>query len=217
MFLFGPIMSKTSKKAPILIGTPIRMIASFAMIFFSYEGGPFVVILILSFVIGFAMAGVSISIYAILNDLVEVDELITSINRPGICSGMATFIRKIAAGISSAVIGLLLTMVGYNESLATEGLRQSASTQRGIAYIYVFAQLILLLITLILAIKFPVTKKEFDIVCKEIKRRKGEEESIITDEEKSVCEKVTGYKFEKLWNVENALGKNTDKELGGSL
>ena len=217
MILFGPVMSKTSKKAPILFGTPVRMLASFAMLFFSYEGAPFVVILALSFVIGLAMAGTSISIYAILNDLVEVDELITSINRPGICSGMATFTRKIAAGLSSAVIGVLLAMVGYDENLASEGLRQTASTQKGIAYIYVFAQIILLLITLILAIRFPVTKKEFDIICKEIRRRKGEDDSEITAEEITVCEKVTGYKFDKLWNVENALSARTDEQLGGHL
>ncbi|WP_408072289.1 MFS transporter [Butyrivibrio sp. JL13D10] len=217
MILFGPVMSKTSKKAPILFGTPVRMLASFAMLFFSYEGAPFVVILALSFVIGLAMAGTSISIYAILNDLVEVDELITSINRPGICSGMATFTRKIAAGLSSAVIGVLLAMVGYDENLASEGLRQAASTQKGIAYIYVFAQIILLLITLILAIRFPVTKKEFDIICKEIRRRKGEDDSEITAEEISVCEKVTGYKFDKLWNVENALSVRIDEQLGGHL
>ena len=217
MLLFGPIMSKTSKKAPILYGTPVRMLASFAMLFFSYEGAPFIVILALSFVIGLAMAGTSISIYAILNDLVEVDELITSINRPGICSGMATFTRKIAAGLSSAIIGLLLAMVGYDETLASEGLRQAASTQKGIAYIYVFAQIILLLITLVLTIRFPVTKKEFDIVCKEIKRRKGINLSKPSPEEITVCEKVTGYKFDKLWNVENALSVHTDEQLGGHI
>lgn len=217
MILFGGIMSKTSKKTPLLYGTPARMLASFAMLFFSYEGAPFVVILALSFVIGLAMAGTSISIYAILNDLVEVDELITSINRPGICSGMATFTRKIAAGFSSAIIGVLLTMVGYDENLASAGLRQSAATQRGIAYIYVFAQIILLLITLILTIRFPVTKKEFDIVCKEIKRRKGEDRSKATQEEIEVCEKVTGYKFDKLWNVENAISARTDEKLGGHV
>jgi len=217
MILFGPVMSKTSKKAPILFGTPVRMLASFAMLFFSYEGAPFTVILALSFVIGIAMAGTSISIYALLNDLVEVDELITSINRPGICSGMATFTRKIAAGLSSAVIGVLLAMVGYDENLASAGMRQAASTQRGIAYIYVFAQLLLLLITLFLAIIFPVTKKEYEIICKEIERRKGEDKSIASAEEIAVCEKVTGYKFDKLWNVENAISTRTDEKLGGSL
>lgn len=205
MILFGPIMARTSKKFPILFGTPFRMVATLAMLFFSYEGAPFVVILALSFVIGISMAGVSTSIYAILSDLVDVDELITSMSRPGICSGMATFTRKIAAGLSSATIGILLSMVGYNETLANSGLRQAASTQRGIALIYVFSQIVLLALTLLFAFVFPVTKKEFDIVRKEVARRKGEDESKITPEEIKVCEKVTGFSYDKLWNRDNAV------------
>ncbi|WP_024865109.1 MFS transporter [Butyrivibrio sp. FCS014] len=205
MILFGPIMARTSKKFPILFGTPFRMVATLAMLFFSYEGAPFVVILALSFVIGLSMAGVSTSIYAILSDLVDVDELITSMSRPGICSGMATFTRKIAAGLSSATIGVLLSMVGYNETLANTGMRQAASTQRGIALIYVFAQIVLLALTLLFAFVFPVTKKEFDIVRKEVARRKGEDSSKITPEEIKVCEKVTGFSYDKLWNRDNAV------------
>jgi oligogalacturonide transporter len=205
MILFAPIMAKTSKKFPILFGTPFRIVATFAMLFFSYEGAPFVVILILSFIIGLSMAGVSSSIYAILSDLVDVDELITSISRPGICSGMATFTRKIAAGLSSAMIGVLLAMVGYDETIANAGLRQSAATQHGIAYIYVYAQIVLLVLTVAFAVLFPVTKREFDIVRKDVARRKGEDTSLPTAEEVAVCEKVTGFKYDKLWNADNAL------------
>ena len=205
MILFGPIMARTSKKFPILVGTPVRMAATLAMLFFSHEGAPFVIILVLSFIIGLGMAGTSTTIYAILADLADVDELITTVNRPGICSGMATFARKISAGISSALIGVLLTMVGYDETLAASGMRQAASTQKGIAYIYVFAQIVLLALTWLFTARFPVTKKEFNIVRKETARRRGEDSSVITEEEKKVCEAVTGFKYEDLWKESNGL------------
>lgn len=205
MLLFAPIMSRTSKKFPIIIGTPFRIVATLAMLFFSYEGAPFMIILGLSFIIGLSMAGTSTTIYAILSDMVDVDELITSISRPGICSGMATFIRKIAAGLSSALIGFLLTMVGYNEVLATSGQRQAVATQHGIAYIYVFAQVAFLIVTFLLTVVFPLTKKEFDVIRKEIARRKGEDTSSATPEEIAICEKVTGFKYDKLWNRNNAV------------
>ncbi len=211
MLLFAPIMAATSKKFPILIGTPIRVVATIVMLFFSYEGAPFTVILILCFIIGLAMAGVSTSIYAILSDLVDVDELITSVNRPGICSGMATFTRKIATGFSSAIIGVLLAMVHYDEVAASAGLRQAASTQRGIAYIYVFSQIFFLVFTFLFTVLFPVTKKEFDIIRKEVARRKGEDTSVITPEEKEVCEKVTGFAYEKLWNKDNAYKMHAEE------
>ncbi len=218
--IFSFVMPRTSKKFPILVGFPIRIIASVCLLFFSKslalsDGsvamGGFYAILGLCFVIGLGMAASSTSIYAILSDMADVDELITSINRPATCSAMATFIRKIATGISSSVIGILLAMVGYRASLAKEGLLQSAETQRGIALIFVVAPIVLCVFTWILAVIFPLNRKEFDIVKKEIARRKGTDTSVATDEERSVCEKVTGYTFERLWNKDNALKLNGKK------
>ncbi|MBE5916226.1 MAG: MFS transporter [Pseudobutyrivibrio ruminis] len=203
--IFSIVMPRTSKKFPILLGFPVRIVATIALLFFSYEGAPFVVILVLSFIIGLGMAASSVSIYAILSDMADVDELITSISRPGIVSGMATFIRKIATGLSSTIIGLLLMMIGYNETLATEGMRQAASTQAGIAQLYVWAPILLMALTIVFAIMFPMNKREYDIIKKEIHRRKGEDDSVATAEEIAVCEKVTGFKYDKLWNKENAL------------
>ncbi|MCR4674706.1 MAG: MFS transporter [Lachnospiraceae bacterium] len=205
MLIFGPIMSRTDKKVPILVGFPVRMIATLAMLFFSHEGANFNIILALTFIIGLGMASASITIYAILADLADVDELITSINRPGIVSAMATFIRKITAGLSVSVIGFMLALVGYSETLAAKGARQSAATQAGIAYIYIFLPVALMIITLIFTYKFPMNKKDFAIIQKEVQRRKGEDTSKITKEEIKVCERVTGFSYDKLWCKDNAL------------
>ena len=203
--IFRFIMAKTSKKFPLLAGFPVRIIATLALLFFSHEGASFTVILILSFIIGLGMAGSSTTIYAILADMADVDELITSINRPGTCSAMATFIRKIATGISTAIIGLLLSWVGYDEMLASSGARQAFSTQRGIAMIYIFAPIVLMVFAIIFTALFPMKQREFNIIKKEIARRKGEDDSVATADEIAVCEKVTGFKFDKLWNRDNAL------------
>ena len=205
MLLFNPIMAKTDKKMPILIGFPIRIIATLAMLLFSHEGANFTIILGLTFIVGLGMAGSSVTIYAILADMADVDELITSINRPGTCSGMATFIRKICAGLSISIIGILLAMVGYDETVAAAGLRQAASTQSGIAYIYIFVPVLLCIITIFITAKFPMNKKEFLIIRKEIARRRGEDSSEISPEEIAVCEKVTGFSYDRLWNRDNAL------------
>lgn len=211
MLLFGPIMARTSKKFPVLVGTPIRMQATIAMLFFSHEGANFTVILALSFVIGLGMAGCSTSIYAILADMADVDELITTINRPATCSGMATFIRKIATGFSSAIIGVLLAMVGYNEVAASQGLRQAASVQSGIAYVYVFSQIAFLAVTLVFVALYPMGKREFEIIRRDIARRKGEDGSAATAEEIAVCEKVTGFSYDRLWDSDNALRLSNKK------
>lgn len=41
MLLFNPIMAKTNKKMPILIGFPVRIAATLAMLAFSHEGASF--------------------------------------------------------------------------------------------------------------------------------------------------------------------------------
>ena len=113
--------------------------------------------------------------------------------------------------VATAIIGLLLTMVGYSETLASTGQRQAASTQQGIALIYIIAPIVLCIIAILFTVWFPMKKKEFEIVKKEIARRLGEEESAASEEEKKVCEKITGFKYEKLWNPDNALSFKSTK------
>ena len=210
--LFSLLMPRTSKRFPILIGFPVRILATLALLFFSHEGSSFAAILFLTFVNGLGTAASSTSIYAILSDMADVDELITSINRPALCSAMATFIRKIATGFSASIIGILLALVGFDEQLASTGLRQSAHTQAGIAYIYVFVPVILLVLTILAAVFFPLNRREFEIVKKEIARRKGRDTSPTPAEEIKVIEKVTGFAFGALWNENNALKLWVKKE-----
>jgi oligogalacturonide transporter len=203
MLIFGPVMAATSKRTTILIGAPIRLVGTLGLLAISYEGAPIVPILLMTALIGLGNAATLTSIFSIMADMAEVDELITSIRRPGIVSGMATFARKISSGLSAAIIGFLLSAVGYDEVVANGGLRQSLFTQKGIVYIYVFVPALLITLLLISGIIFPLTRKEFKVVQTEIARRRGEILSKATDEEKKICEKVTGMSYESLWNKDN--------------
>lgn len=202
MLFFGPIMTKTSKRTTILIGAPIRIICTLGLLAFSHEGAPIYPILGLAAGIGIGNAATLTSIFAILADMADVDQLITSVSRPGIVSGMATFARKISAGLSAWFIGILISFAGYDTQIANSGLRQSLHTQRGIAMIFIFLPIILVTFLFIFGYMFPITKKEFDMVQKDIARRKGEDSSIPTEEEKRVLKKVTGFEYENLWNSE---------------
>ncbi len=213
--IFSFVMPKTSKRFPILVGFPIRIIATLLLFTVSRENAHevylfgniscFTVMLVLTFIIGMGMAASSVSIYAILSDMADVDELITGINRPGTVSGMATFVRKIATGFSSTIIGLLLAMVGYDEIAANRGIRQSAVVQMGITHIYIWVPILFMALTIAFAVVFPMGRKEFEVIKKEIARRKGEDTSQTTEDEIRICEKVTGFPYSKLWDRENAL------------
>ncbi|WP_029230702.1 MFS transporter [Butyrivibrio sp. VCB2006] len=204
MLVFAPVMSHTSKKFTILVGAPIRLVGTLGLLFFSYEGANIIPILVMTALIGFGNAATLSSIFAIMADMAEIDELITSIHRPGIVSGMATFARKISSGLSAAIIGFLLSAVGYDEVLANQGARQSLYTQHGIALIYIFVPALLISCLIIVGALFPLTGKEFAVVQKEIARRKGEDNSRATESEIAICEKVTGLSYDQLWNPKNA-------------
>ena len=56
---------------------------------------------------------------------------------------------------------------------------------------------------LVCGIYFPITGREFKVVQTEIARRKGENSSPTSEEEKRICEKVCGLPYDKLWNKAN--------------
>lgn len=208
MAVFGPIMSRTSKKHAIMIGAPCRLIGILGLYLFSHEGAGLIPILALTALVGFGNAGSLTGIFAVMADMTDVDELITSVRRPGVVSSMATFIRKVSSGISAALIGFLLAAVGYDEVLASSGVRQSVATQRGIALIFILAPAILTLLLIVVNLFFPITAKEFSAVQKEISRRKGEDKSATSAEEKAILKSVTGFDYDALWNRANTtLGR----------
>ena len=204
MLIWGPVMAKTSKRTTILIGAPIRILCTLGLIPFSYEGASIFPILLMAVGIGIGNAATLTSIFAIMADMPDVDELVSSVHRPGIVSGMSTFARKVSSGLSAGAIGLLLSLVGYNEKLASEGMRQTAATNTGISVIFILAPVILVCLLFYFGYRFPIKQKEFEVVKKEIRRRRGEDSSAATEEEKKICEKVTGIPYENLWRKANA-------------
>ena len=203
MLIWGPVMTKTSKRTTILIGAPIRIVSTILLIPFSHEGASIIPILILAVGIGIGNAATLTSIFAIMADMPDVDELVTSVHRPGVVSGMSTFARKISSGLSAWLIGVLLAAVGYSEKLANEGARQSLFTQRGIALIFILMPIVLCVLLFIFGYRFPMTEKEFNVIKKDIQRRKGEDQSKATQEEIEICERVTGIAYDKLWDPAN--------------
>ena len=204
MAVFGPIMSRTSKRQAIMIGAPIRLIGIIGLCLFSHEGASLIPILCLTALVGFGNAGCLTGIFAVMADMTDVDELITSVRRPGVVSSMATFMRKVSSGLSAAAIGFLLAAVGYDEVLASTGVRQSTFTQRGIAFIFILAPAVLTVLLIVVNVFFPITGREFDMVQKDIARRKGTEAGEAAAEEKAALQKVTGFAYGALWNQTNA-------------
>ena len=136
-------------------------------------------------------------------DMPDVDELLTGVRRPGVVSGMSTFARKISSGLSSWLTGVLLAAVGYSSKVAKAGGRQSLYTQHGIALIFILMPVILCILLFIFAMKFPMTEKEYNVIKRDISRRRGEDIPAATEEERRICERVCGISYNRLFDPAN--------------
>jgi len=204
MFIYQKLIKKHSKRTPILIGFPIRIVTTMIFLFFAHEGAPIIPIVILSFITGLGTAASSVTSYAVLADLADIDYLITKVRRPGVYSGMGTFSRKIANGMAILVIGLLLSVFNYDANLAV----QSTLTIDGVKFMFIGVPIILMIMTLYFTIKFPVNRETYEILREDIDRRLGNNIDPISVEDKDVIEKITGYDYDDLWNKKNAALEN---------
>ncbi|MCR4562335.1 MAG: MFS transporter [Bacilli bacterium] len=229
MVLFNIIAAKTSKKFPIYLGFPIRIVATAALCVTLFFNVNIWVVVGLSFVAGLGTAASSISSYAILADAGDIDELITGKRRTGVVSSMSTFTRKVATGLASAICGWIVTLSGYdaivekikvgyvvtdaeptidyairNWFMNNANTTEAITSKQVIGWCYIIIPIVFMLLCLLFTWLYKANKKEIAIVQREISRRKGEDESETTEEEKKVLEEVTGFKYENLWKEENA-------------
>jgi len=93
----------------------------------------------------------------------------------------------------------LLTLIGYDKGIEDISGVQSNLTIEGIKYAFILLPTLFMIGALYVTYRYPLNKKEFDIIKKEIQRRKGLDDSLTTEEEKRVCEVVTGYSYDQLW------------------
>lgn len=193
------ISNKLGKGIAYRIGLPIWALG-LILSFFLKPSSPVFLILIACFIIGAGLsAGVFVP-YAILPSVVEVDILITTKNRAGLYSGGMTLIRKIVQAIALALIGLYLQFIKYDANLET----LSDFTLRGIKTGFFLFPFIFIFVGFLIALNFKITPKTFEIIKNEIERlKRGESKNNVEEENKKVCEILTGFPYEKLYNKDN--------------
>ncbi len=199
MVLFMFLLKRYSKKLPVIIGFPLQIAASLAMLFFAYENAPLLPIVALAFLAGFGTAAGTVTSFAILADMPDVDELITSKRRAGVYSGMATFARKIANGLALGLIGVLLAVFGYEE----RALVQSDLTVAGVRAMFVFLPVIFLVLTIAFLWLYPLNQSAFELMKRELEQRRLGVVPDSDEQDRATLEAVTGYPYASLWSEEN--------------
>ncbi len=116
-----------------------------------------------------AAAGVlsmSMTTWAMIPDVIEVDELKTGKRREGLFFGVISFFRKISVAVAIFAIGLVLSAVGY-----TPEQTQSDTSLLGIRLLYSLGVGFFLFLSVFLAYLLPITRKRHEALKEAINRK----------------------------------------------
>ncbi len=163
-----PVISKKfSKKVSWVLFFSIWAL-SILLIYLFVQPGDVTEIYILS-ALGGAGSMVAYTVgWAMLPDCIEVDELTTGQRREGLYYGILTIVQKGSSALVIFIGGLLLEMIGYDETAAI----QSAATNSGLKNIYAWVTIFFILLSFVFVALYPITRKKHSRILAAIKQKK---------------------------------------------
>ncbi len=161
------MMKKLSKKAAWIIAVGSEAVVMIVMIGFLINPGSVASIYVLAILMSVGNAAIYQVPWAMIPDCVDVTELASGKRIDGVIFGIVAFVQKFAGALGAAVLGTLLTAVGY-----VEGTVQTQETLTSLKYLYGFLVGGLYLIAVLVVLKYPLSKEKHDRVCQAIEDRK---------------------------------------------
>lgn len=133
-----------------------------------------IVVLAVTFCMAMGMANFWTVFYSMAYDLVEVDEFAYGTRRESVITALPQFFQKFGAAVGVWTVSLILKLTGYNAELAA----QSAKTVNGIENNVTLIPAAFLVLSVIGAVMYPITREKFTLLNKELqKKRNGEKYS----------------------------------------
>ena len=157
VFLSG----KFGKKESFVAGTLILIVAMIFLLFYPRGVGPGLFAI-------FAVAGIGTGAYfifpfAIMPEIIDVDEVRSGTRREGAYYGIFFLISKLAVAISPMVVGIVLEMTGYDAELTL----QSESALTGIRLLASIIPFFFFAAGFIFLLFFPMGKKVYEELKKQ--------------------------------------------------
>lgn len=174
------LMKRFGKKLAWIIGVGSEGIVLAAMVGLFISPGQVGLIYALVILMAVGNAAIYQVPWAMIPDCVDVTELATNKRMDGIIYGIVAFLQKGSGAIGAAILGVLLTAVGYSEVAAT----QSPETISGIKNIFAYLVGFLYVLIALIALKYPLTKARQDKVrevIKDLREGKEVDTSVIKD------------------------------------
>lgn len=166
------LMRRTDKRTAYLIGIGFMVVVLIFGAFLPVGGKN--QIFIGAALAGIGFAAMSIIPWAIVADVIEVDELQTGERREGLYTGYLVFLRKFATGVFVFGVGQLLAATGYISS--TTGslfIEQPAAALNAMRFLVTVLPAIALSLSLVLAWQFPLDREAYETIRRELEERRA--------------------------------------------
>ncbi|MCL4804451.1 MAG: MFS transporter [Anaerolineae bacterium] len=166
------LMRRTDKRAAyiISIGFMVAVLAVGALL--PPGGGNLIFLGTIPAGIGFA--AMSIIPWAIVADVVDVDELKTGERREGLYTGYLVFLRKFATGILVFVAGQLLAATGFiTSNTGSMFIEQPASALNAMRFLVTVVPAVALGLSLVLAWRFPLDREAHEALRRELEAHRA--------------------------------------------
>lgn len=165
------LMRRTDKRTAYLVGIGFMVAVLVVGAFLPVGGGN--LIFIGAVLAGAGFAAMSIIPWAIVADVIEVDELQTGERREGLYTGYLVFLRKFATGILVFGVGQLLSATGYISS--TTGslfIEQPMAALQAMRFLITIFPAFTLGLSLVLAWRFPLDREAYEAIRRELEERR---------------------------------------------
>lgn len=106
--------------------------------------------------------------YPIAYDIIEVDEFVNGVRREGAVTAFPQFVQKFGSAIGVWLVGLLLSIVGYDGMLAV----QNSAVVQGIENIGTLFPALFLAASIVGLFCYPITKKRYALLEDALTRKK---------------------------------------------
>lgn len=162
----GPIIiGKIGVKKAIIAASCVNIVTGAAL----YPiGGNVVPMIACMLIYGIAMGIPGVSTYPMYGDAVEYGEWKTGVRVEGVIFSTYTFMQQLASGLSSFIIGVVLTFIGYNSDLAV----QSQVTLNGILGLFVLPPVVLSILVIVIMRFHSFTREQYSQIISELQSRK---------------------------------------------
>ncbi len=165
------IMKKTSKKMAWIIAVGSEALVMITLIGFVIKPGDVAIVYVLVILMALGNAAVYQVPWAMIPDCVDVTELAIGKRIDGMIFGVVAFIQKFCGALGVAVLGSLLTFIGYSDAAV-----QSPETLEGLKNMYAFLCGGIYIITVLIILRYPLSKEKHNKVCAAIERKNAGEE-----------------------------------------